>query len=274
MLPETVTVDPPASLPASGPATEMLTCKLLDHVEKTFGDNYRKEIDQEENIWRSLPFFAASLALQMATMVGLASYLPEVSEALWWFVSGLLGCVAAFNLATIAFLTLSIAPAEFRYLAPEPDLRSYALSLAAAEAAQRTVAGDGTGASPSPDGLTVLKNELARQYGLATHHNRLINQRRGTRRTYAGLCMLVSVLATVILVGVIVQAHIGRALNVPAGVQANGAQNQQQQQYGELPDNPGEGHKQRRCEAQPRPGTGSGSAASDARRDEGVERHD
>jgi hypothetical protein len=29
---------------------------LLDHLEKTFADAYRKEIDQEENVWRSLPF--------------------------------------------------------------------------------------------------------------------------------------------------------------------------------------------------------------------------
>jgi len=41
---------------------------LLDHLEKTFADAYRKEIDQEENIWRSLPFFAATLALQLAVI--------------------------------------------------------------------------------------------------------------------------------------------------------------------------------------------------------------
>ncbi|HEY8288257.1 MAG TPA: hypothetical protein VIG49_03240, partial [Acetobacteraceae bacterium] len=38
----------------------------LDHIEKTLADAYRKEIDQEENVWRSLPFFAATLALQLA----------------------------------------------------------------------------------------------------------------------------------------------------------------------------------------------------------------
>jgi hypothetical protein len=40
----------------------------LDHIEKTLADAYRKEIDQEENVWRSLPFFAATLALQLAAM--------------------------------------------------------------------------------------------------------------------------------------------------------------------------------------------------------------
>jgi hypothetical protein len=41
----------------------MASDTLLDHLEKIFGDAYRKEVDQEENVWRSLPFFAATLAL-------------------------------------------------------------------------------------------------------------------------------------------------------------------------------------------------------------------
>jgi hypothetical protein len=36
----------------------------LAYIEKAFADAYRKEIDQEENVWRSLPFFAATLAVQ------------------------------------------------------------------------------------------------------------------------------------------------------------------------------------------------------------------
>lgn len=41
---------------------------ILDHIGKTLADQYRKEIDQEENVWRSLPFFAATLALQVAAL--------------------------------------------------------------------------------------------------------------------------------------------------------------------------------------------------------------
>jgi hypothetical protein len=34
----------------------------LGYIEKTLAASYREEIDREENIWRSLPFFAATLA--------------------------------------------------------------------------------------------------------------------------------------------------------------------------------------------------------------------
>lgn len=41
---------------------------LIDYLEKTFSDAYRKEVEQEENVWRTLPFFAATLALQLAAL--------------------------------------------------------------------------------------------------------------------------------------------------------------------------------------------------------------
>ena len=44
----------------------MTTDPEIDYLETLFGEAYRKEIDQEENVWRSLPFFTATLALQLA----------------------------------------------------------------------------------------------------------------------------------------------------------------------------------------------------------------
>ncbi|HUN40190.1 MAG TPA: hypothetical protein VMU81_07870 [Acetobacteraceae bacterium] len=40
----------------------------LDHIEKTPADSYRREIEQEQNLWRSLPFFAATLVSELAAM--------------------------------------------------------------------------------------------------------------------------------------------------------------------------------------------------------------
>ncbi len=34
----------------------------LDHIEKTLAAAYRREIEQGENVWRSLPVFAATIA--------------------------------------------------------------------------------------------------------------------------------------------------------------------------------------------------------------------
>jgi hypothetical protein len=49
----------------------------LAYIERTLADSYRKEIDQEENVWRSLPFFAATLALQLAALSQIIDKLPE-----------------------------------------------------------------------------------------------------------------------------------------------------------------------------------------------------
>jgi uncharacterized membrane protein YjjP (DUF1212 family) len=48
----------------------------LSHIEKTLADSYRKEIDQEENVWRSLPFFAATIALELTALFQLLNRLP------------------------------------------------------------------------------------------------------------------------------------------------------------------------------------------------------
>jgi hypothetical protein len=139
---------------------------------------------------------------------------------LWW-IAVPVGLAAAATLATLLFMAAAISPARFRYIAPEPALRDYALRLVEAELAHPEVgatarAEDVAAGLAQPettlpargDALSVFKNELALQYALATHHNRLINQRRAKLRSIAELCMLASVFATLVLVGVTVHHHI------------------------------------------------------------------
>ncbi len=56
----------------------------LAYLERTLADSYRKEIDQEENVWRSLPFFAATLALQLAALFQIIDKLPDPTTATGW----------------------------------------------------------------------------------------------------------------------------------------------------------------------------------------------
>ena len=88
----------------------------LSHIEKTFADAYRKEIDQEENIWRSLPFFAATLALQLAALFQVVPRLPP-PETRTRLISGiLLVLTGLFMFAALCLLAACIAPARFRYI--------------------------------------------------------------------------------------------------------------------------------------------------------------
>jgi len=146
----------------------------LDHIEKTLADAYRKEIDQEENIWRSLPFFAATLALELAAILQISGHLPPAGTATWWISIGSIAVAGVASLTALGFLAGSIYPARFAYLASR-------------------------GAEPI-DALAELKEFLAHQYADAAHHNNRINRRRGLWRSIAGLATLVGILSIIALV--------------------------------------------------------------------------
>ena len=82
----------------------MPTDSLLDHLEKTFADAYRKKIDQEEDVWGSLPFFAATFALQLAGLAQVQDWVAGVSRPLLAVSTGLLVLAGGVTLAAIVFL--------------------------------------------------------------------------------------------------------------------------------------------------------------------------
>ncbi len=89
-------------------AARMTIDPELDYLEKLFGDAYRKEIDQEENVWRSLPFFAATLALQLAGLAQIRDWVGDARGWLFWVALALLLSAALATLAALVFLAQSI----------------------------------------------------------------------------------------------------------------------------------------------------------------------
>ena len=181
-------LQPPAAAASEGePVPEP---PALAYIEKTLADAYRKEIDQEENVWRSLPFFAATLALQVTALVQIIDRFPNPATILGHVSNGLLGLAALLDLIALGFLCLSIWPRQFRYLASEPDLLDYAQELIRDEGAGKD---DASQIKPE-SALTTLKWELARQYAVGANHNRQINKGRERWRNRAGLAIVFSVL--------------------------------------------------------------------------------
>lgn len=166
----------------------------LAYIERTLAESYRKEIDQEENVWRSLPFFAATLALQLAALFQIIDKLPQPETPLGRLSLLLLAGAGSCTLTSLAFLAASIYPAKFNYVARETALLTYARQLIREEEAEAAAPDDRLSA------LVTLKSEVARQYAEAADHNRQINKRRDRRRSVAGLAALGSVLMTVLLV--------------------------------------------------------------------------
>ena len=167
----------------------------LSHLEKTLADTYRKEIDQEENVWRSLPFFAATLALQLAAVFQLIHRLPSAGTWPGVVSEGLLALTGLLMFGALCLLAASIAPVRFEYVSPGPILLRYAEGLIREEQLAQS-----RGLDDAVDATALLKRKLAHQYAVATEHNRLINKRREAMRGIAGLLVVASVLTTLLLV--------------------------------------------------------------------------
>jgi len=168
----------------------------LAYIEKTLADSYRKEIDQEENVWRSLPFFAATLALQLAALFQIIDKLPAPTTSTGWISMSLLVVAGLMTLVSLGFLAASIYPQRFDYIAKQGALLTYARDLIRDEQAPENQQQEDPFSA-----LVTLKTEIARQYAQATDHNQQINKRRERRRSIAGLAALGSVLTTVFLLG-------------------------------------------------------------------------
>ena len=186
--------DAPAKI-ANGPEVEFL--------EKHFGDAYRKEVDQEENVWRSLPFFAATLALQLAGLAQIRDWVNASNGWLFFLAQALLAGAAIATLAALVFLAQPIWPADFRYVTSEPDLQDYV------ETVRATARHEGQSAEQAAlRALAAARTVLVQQYAVSASGNRRINQRRANRRTRAGLATLGSVLAVLVLVALVVISNV------------------------------------------------------------------
>jgi len=195
---------------------------LLDYLEQAFGAAYRQEIDQEENVWRSLPFFAATLALQITGLAQIESWMAAIQGWMLWATMGLLSAAGAATLAALVFLAFSVWPADFRRVAPETEFLAYAEDVRAETERSAPAAAD-------PDdvaliALQAVKATLARQYALAVDSNRLVNVRRAKWRSRAGLATLASVFAVLVLVGLVVLSNVhGHAQQQPGESDRPGA---------------------------------------------------
>lgn len=174
--------------------------RLLDYLATTLAEAYRRELDQEENVWRSLPFFAATLALQLTVLVQLRGWLGGVAGPVLVAAVVLLGLAGAGTLAALLFLALSIWPADFDYVANDPTLLDYARQ-AWVEAAGRPGA---TPDSVAEAALSAVKTMIMQQLANVAANNRGINRARAACRTRAGLAILGSVMVILTLVGLAV----------------------------------------------------------------------
>jgi hypothetical protein len=171
-----------------------------DYLDKLVTDSYRKEVEFEENVWRTLPFFAAVLGLEIAALGVLRADLAQLSGPLGYVGLALAGFWALLVVATLGFLARAIWAADFDYLGKETELITFARRLEELVRQRAALAPDAP--LPKAAGRDIrdeLRETILWQMADCTVGNRAINKRRELARERAGRTILASILLVLVL---------------------------------------------------------------------------
>lgn len=166
-----------------------------EHLEKLLNALYLKEIDQEENVWRSLPFFSATLAVEVVILNQALPAAATMRGPWWWAFLAAGMASAALIVSVIVFLYRSIRKRSFSYIAGGTDLITYVRALE--QASEGLEAG-----VRLPSIHEQLRQTLIEQLAVAFDANRAINQARARERSRAGILLLLSIVTTFWVFGV------------------------------------------------------------------------
>lgn len=76
----------------------------LDHLEPVLVASYRRELEQDENVWRSLPFFAGALSLELTAIFQVMGHIVTISGGA---VAGLFGLLAVLTTVPLVAVVYS-----------------------------------------------------------------------------------------------------------------------------------------------------------------------
>lgn len=158
-----------------------------EYLEKLAFESYKREVDQDESIWRSMPFLATSIAL-VVTVIGYSAQRMAALIARWpeALVYGLLAGAAAAFVASFGYMLWMVRQRLYRYPPTDLEFAQYAEQLREYHLAE--------GVMPAELNAAVVADlrQFARcEFGAAAAHNRANNLARQAARTRSFLGMLV-----------------------------------------------------------------------------------
>lgn len=200
------------------------TGKAAEYLEKQMGDSFKRELDQEENVIRSLPFFATSIGVLVTFVTLVRRDLPNFDWALWpTVIYGLLTGVLLSLLFVLLFLYQAVRRRNFEYLMPETKMLEYArevITYYRTVSAQDSPTATAKATSPGDetDPVAVLetavvsdiRNTMINDLAAAAESSRSNNLARLTARTRA---FTVLTMALVFALGMIVAILVHDAVN-------------------------------------------------------------
>ena len=176
----------------------------LEQAGKLLAEKYARELEQDENIWRSLPFLAATLTLELTALYQVVAHLGDVPSWARFHALVLLILATLFIVIGVVFAVLMVPQDRYRFVTGDVELLRFATELDRAEQASGGAAGSA--------GVAFMA-EMARQHALATERNRVVNARRNASRRLAGLFSLLAVFFTILLVGLVFWHNVSDMVN-------------------------------------------------------------
>lgn len=173
-----------------------------EYLEQILAASYTKEIDQEENVFRTLPFAAAALAIIFTFLVFIRSDVPDrMTGAYSIVVCGLLAIFWTVIASSLCFLWLAVAAKPLQYLSAPNELYRYVTDLRNYYAASRTPA-----TQIEQQIVDDVRSLMIAQYTLGATHNQRINGKRLRARSRAFQTLIVA-LSVALLVTAIIWIH-------------------------------------------------------------------
>jgi hypothetical protein len=147
----------------------------------TFADLYRQEVAAEEDVHRTLPFFATALGLVIASLAYAAARLPKWADLTGdyyakaaFIVSAILLVLAIVEaVCVLVFISRAISRRAYQRIGPEPALRNRMQAFEAFYISEGITGEDRDNAMADD-----MRQTLLDSYTTVTSTNRDLNQRR------------------------------------------------------------------------------------------------
>ena len=178
-----------------------------DYLEKLFADAYGREVEQEENIVRSLPIIAAIASITLLVLREFGDGVPAFDWSILAFVvHGLIIAIGASFLYVLVFLFVALRPRQYEHPDDADDIRSVAeetLDFYLNEG----LAGDAADAMALRD----VRQQMIEQFARSATNNREQNMQRQRARSRAFNGLVAALALAFVLVGTIYSVETSSA---------------------------------------------------------------
>ena len=178
-----------------------------DYLEKLFADAYGREVEQEENIVRSLPIIAAIASVTLLVLREFGDGVPPFDWSIFAFVvHGLIIAIGASFLYVLVFLFVALRPRQYEHPDDADDIRSVAeetLDFYLNEG----LAGDAADAMALRD----VRQQMIEQFARSATNNREQNMQRQRARSRAFNGLVAALALAFVLVGTIYSVETSSA---------------------------------------------------------------